>query len=44
MRVEIPLLIYPGEEKVITVVPIPVLPPELMSPITQKITAGKIEK
>jgi TonB family protein len=41
MRVEIPLLIYPGEEKVITVVPISALPPDMMSPITQKITAGK---
>ncbi len=41
MRVEIPLLIYPEEEKVITVIPISALPPELNSPGSQKITAGK---
>ena len=41
MRVEIPLLIYPEEEKVITVVPISALPPDLMSPISQKVTTGK---
>jgi TonB family protein len=41
MRVEIPLLIYPEEEKVITVIPISALPPELISPGSQKITAGK---
>jgi len=41
MRVEIPLLIYPEEEKVITVVPISALPPELMSPGSPKVTAGK---
>jgi len=41
IRVEIPMLIYPGEEKVITVVPISALPPELMSPGSQNVTAGK---
>jgi len=41
MRVEIPLLIFPEEEKVITVAPISALPPELMPPISQKVTAGK---
>jgi TonB family protein len=35
------MLIYHGEEKVIAVVPISALPPELMSPISRKGTAGK---
>ena len=41
IRVEIPMLFYPGKEKVITVVPISALPPDLMSPTFQKGTAGK---
>jgi TonB family protein len=41
IRVEVPMLIYPGEEKVISVVPISALPPDVMSPISQKVTAGK---
>lgn len=41
IRVEMPMLIYPGKEKVITVVPISVPPPDLMPPISQKGKAGK---
>jgi TonB family protein len=41
IRVEIPLLIYPEKEKVIAVVPISALPPELMPPISQKAATGK---
>lgn len=41
IQVEIPMLFYHGKEKVITVVPISVLPPDLMSPTSQKGTAGK---
>lgn len=40
-RVKMPTLIYPGEEKLISVVPISALPPDVMSPISQKVTAGK---
>lgn len=41
IRVEIPMLIYPGKEKVIAVVPISTIPPDVMSPISQKGTVGK---
>jgi TonB family protein len=41
IRVEVPMLIYPGKEKVITVVPISALPPDVMPPISQKGTVGK---
>lgn len=41
IRVEVPMLIYPGKEKVITVVPVSALPPDVMSPGSQGVTAGK---
>jgi hypothetical protein len=41
IRVEMPMLIYPGKEKVIAVVPISALPPDMMSSISQKGTVGK---
>ncbi|MGD2091789.1 MAG: TonB family protein [Candidatus Aminicenantes bacterium] len=41
IRVEIPMLIYPEKEKVIAVVPISALPPNLMSLSSQRVTAGK---
>lgn len=41
IRVEIPMLIYPEKEKVIAVVPISALPPDLMSPTSHKGMTGK---
>jgi TonB family protein len=41
IRVEVPMLIYHGEEKVIAVVPVSALPADVMSPISQM---GTVEK
>jgi TonB family protein len=40
-RFKMPMLIYHGEEKVIAVVPISALPPDVLSLISQKVPAGK---